>query len=171
MSKEAFARNLTRLVEAARWSRQELAVKVGLDEKTLWRWMQNGVGRVSGKNKESLHSLCRLLGVPPDALWEGRMEQADICAEKVREMVGIWERVGINFDWIETYHCAAVAVDRLRREEPEFWNRLRRLRGAGSDAQLHRQIEKEMRDRIDAERLGQVEAFRRLVELAKESQG
>lgn len=60
-------------------------------------------------------------------------------------------------------------MDRLRREEPEFWNRLRRLRGAASDAQLHQQIEKEMWKRIDAEGLGQEEAFRRLMGMARGS--
>lgn len=124
------------------------AAEVVMEEEALWRGIDRRMERGGGEGRQ---------GGSPERV-----------GGESREMVRVRERVGISFGWIGTWHCVAVVVDCLWREEPEFWNRLRRLRGSDSDVKLHQQIEKEMRKRIDAESLDQEEAFRRLMGMAKE---
>lgn len=152
MNRKTVAQNLTRLVSQSNLSRRQLAKAVGLNDKTLWRWMQQGVGRTNGENGEKLEALCQMLGVPVDVLSCPQMSQADICAEKVREMVRIWEQIGVPFDWIYKWHCAAVAVQKLRETRPEIWQQVRRIKEFPSDA--HAQAELEQRARTWIEEKG-----------------
>ena len=145
MSRKTVATNLTRLVNESHLSKRQLAASVGLSDKTLWRWMQNGVDRTNGENGEKLERLCQKLGVPVSILSHPRITQADICAEKAREMVQIWEQDGIEFEWIHVWHCAAVAVHRLREKRPESWQQVRRIKNLASDLETHKELESEAR--------------------------
>lgn len=145
MSRKTVAENLTRLVSKSHLSMRELALSVGLNEKTLWRWMQEGIGKTNGGNGEKLEKLCQKLGTPVSALWSPQWTQAEICAEKTREMVQIWEQVGIGSGWIHVYHCAAVAVHRIMEQRPEMWELVRRIKSLTSDTQVHKFLESEAR--------------------------
>jgi transcriptional regulator with XRE-family HTH domain len=153
MSRETVARNLTRLVNRSHLSRRQLADSVGLSDKTLWRWMQEAVDRTNGKNGEKLEALCQKLGIPVGVLSCTQMSQADICAKKVREMVQIWEHEGIGFEWIHVWHCAAIAVRRLKQERPEIWQQVCRIMNLASDREAYSELEKWARKRAEQEGL------------------
>jgi transcriptional regulator with XRE-family HTH domain len=166
MNRNAVARNLTRLVERSHLSRRELAKSVEMSDKTLWRWMQDGVDRTNGKNGEKLERLCRKLGVPVAALSATRLTEADICAEKAKEMVQVWEQQGIEFDWIHNKHCAVIAVHRLKEERPEMWQQARRMMNWQSDKKAWSELE-EWATKLAMQSKSDVETvFRQLLEWA-----
>ena len=65
--------NLRRFREAANFTQQELADKIGKSFRTVQSWERG----VSYPNAKSLCDLCNLFGVDPDTLlgWEGRLRE------------------------------------------------------------------------------------------------
>jgi len=168
--RKTIAENLTRLVKESHWSRRQLADSVGLSDKTLWRWMRDGVVRTNGSNGEKLEALCQKLGVPVSALSKPQMSRADICAEKVREMVQIWEGVGIGSDWIDVWHIAATVVQRFKEEEPELWRRGKRLLQISTDVELRLKLEEMVREWVEEHGMDAETAFLTLARAAAQPQ-
>jgi len=164
--RQVFAQNLTRLLREAQLSRRQVADRIGVSYKTLFRWTNHGIKRPTKATKDALERLCDLFHVRLRDLWaEQPPSVEDQCAERVREMMRIWERVGVDASgtvaWINSWHTAAHAVDRLRRDEPELWMTLRRFRELPSDAALMTHLETDVRGKMAA---GGILAYERLLE-------
>ena len=166
MEKNVFATNLRRILDSSEMTRREVAERIGVKYKTLCRWMTEGVPKPDHRTRSKLVALCRLFDVPLNGLWVQHVSKADDSAEKIRETVMIWERVGLSFGWIDSIHTAARVVDRFRREEPELCQRLKRLQGISTDVRFHAKFEPLVRKWIDAERLTETNAYRKLMALA-----
>ena len=163
MSRERFAMNLTAAIDWSVYTPRQLAKQVGMRPETLWRWMNEGVERVNGQSQERLNALCQILGVDTTSLWSS---QAAECGEKIREVVAIWEEVGLPFNWIDQLHLACTTVSRFRNEEPLLWRRLGELRGLDTDAKITLMLEGEVRQKLGQRRMSQEEILADLFELA-----
>jgi len=168
--KQVFAQNVTRLLREAQLSRRQVADRIGVDYKTLFRWTNHGIKRPTKATRDALERLCDLFHVRQDDLWaEQSPSVSDRCADQVREMMRIWERVGVDVGetvrWIDSRHTAAHAVDRLRRNERELWTALRRYRELSSDAALMEHLETDVRGEMAA---GEFLSYERLIKRARQ---
>ncbi len=163
----AFARNLTGIVERSRLSRRQFAEQLGMDYKTLCRWMTKGVANPDKRTRDKLMALCQTFNERFEDLWKEHVSEADILAERMRETFAIWERVGISFDLFRWYYwIAATVANRFRTEEPELCQRICRSRQVEPGANLHLELEKVVRPWLEAENLSEADAFKRLLEWA-----
>jgi transcriptional regulator with XRE-family HTH domain len=165
----AFAKNLTGIVERSRLSRRQFAERLGMDYKTLCRWMTKGVANPDKRTRDKLLALCQMFNERFEHLWKEHVSKADIFAERMREVFTIWEQVGIScYDPRSCWIAARVAA-RFRKEEPEFCQRICRVRQVEPGANLHMELEEVVRPWIEAENLSEADAFKKLLEWASGS--
>lgn len=167
-SKTIFAENLSRLIRGARLTIQDVADQVGMKPKTLYRWVEEGITKADRRTQEKLDALCEFLNITADSLWKEHSSRAGICADKVREMVEIWERTGVASNWIDAWHISARVAERFRREEKELCERVRRVKDLDSDARLHQTLEKQVREMAQVRALTESQALSQLRQWAIE---
>lgn len=161
MTKSVFAKNLKQAIKEKGLTFKEAAERAGLEPKTLYRWVQEGITKTDSRTEGEFNELCKLLEVERNDLWKDQAT-CDVCAAKVREMVRIWEHVGVGFQWIDRRYIAARVVDRLRRDCGELWAMLKRTKNIGSDAGLHKTLEDMVCEWLNGELMSEGEAYERL---------
>lgn len=162
---EVFAANLRRLIDAASLSEHQLAERSGVSVKTLARWLQVGLKRPTRQTPHAVQQLADALGIDPGELWRSETTcTCDAYAEKVKELVSRWERLGVDYQeiarWIDSAYTASRVVERFRREEADLAGvvaKVKRLRGEG---ELQSYLEAMVREWA----LDESESYKRLVE-------
>jgi transcriptional regulator with XRE-family HTH domain len=162
---EVFAANLRRLIDACPLSERQIAERAGVSVKTLARWLQVGMKRPSRRPPQTLLELSRLLRVVPDELWQGETACAcDTYAEKVKELLSRWERLGVNYEdvtqWIDATYTASRVAERFRREEADLAGIVAKVKTLRTEGELQSYLETMVRDWA----LDEPESYRRLVE-------
>jgi transcriptional regulator with XRE-family HTH domain len=163
--KEVFAANLRRIVEESPLSLREIADEAGITQKTLSRWLQDGVKKPDRRTRKPLLELCRMFSVELDELWVDG--QACPCGEyglKVKKLFERWEKLGIEYEsvarWIDRWYSAAEVSERFQREEPDLAEIVKKVKSLKSDGELHAYLEKMVRDW----QLDETAAYKRLIE-------
>jgi len=163
--KDVFAANLKQLVAESPLSLREIAHEAGITQKTLTRWLQEGIKKPDRRTRKPLLELCRLFNANLDDLWVD--DQACAGAEyarKVQELFERWHKLGIEHEavarWIDRWYVAAQVAERFHREEPDLADIVKRVKSLKTDGELHAYVEKMVRDW----HLDEAEAYRRLIE-------
>jgi hypothetical protein len=133
-----------------------------MKRKTLYRWVEEGITKADRRTQENLDSICDLLNVTSYVLWRESSNRAEVCADKVREIVEIWERVGVETGWIDGWHVSVRSADRFRREERELCERIRRVQQIDSDVALQLILERQIRESLQTEKLSEAQALAQL---------
>ena len=162
---EVFAANLRRLIDASPLSERQVAERAGVSVKTLARWLQVGMKRPTRRAPQTLLQLSRVLRVPPDDLWQGDTACACVAyAEKVKELISRWDRLGVNYQdvtqWIDAAYTAARVADKFRREEPDLAGIVAKVKTLRTEGELQSYLETMVRDWT----LDENESYKRLVE-------
>lgn len=162
---EVFAANLRRLIDASSLSERQIAERAGLSIKTLARWLQVGLRKPARRPPQSLLQLARVLNVPADELWLGETACAGIrYAEKVKDLIGRWDRLGMNYQdiaqWIDSAWTAARVAERFCREEADLAGIVAKVKTLRNEGELQTYLETMVRPWG----LGEAESYKRLVE-------
>jgi transcriptional regulator with XRE-family HTH domain len=162
---EVFAANLRRLIDASSLTERQVAERSGVSIKTLARWLQIGLKRPARQPPQPLLQLAQLLRVAPDELWRGATACAcDAYAEKVKELISCWERLGVNYQdiahWIDSAHTASRVAERFRREEADLAGIVARVKRLRTEGEVQSYLEAMVRDWA----LDETESYKRLVE-------
>lgn len=162
---EVFAANLRRLIDASALSERQIAERSGVSVKTLARWLQVGAKKPARRPPQTLLQLARVLNVPADELWRG--ETACVCiqyAEKIRELISRWDRLGIDYQditrWIDAAWIAASVADRFCREEADLAGIVAKVKSLRTEAELQTYLETMVREWG----LDEADSYKRLVE-------
>ena len=163
--KELFATNLKRLIKDSPMSRRDLAERAGVNYNTLGRWLKTGIQKPDERTKKPLQRICRLLHVKLNDLWtEHGASGADLYARKVKEMVEMWEKLGVEYDgvaeWIDQWYNAAKVAERFRQEEPDLTKIVFKVKALKSDGEVQSYLEGLLRDWDLDER----QSYKRLIE-------
>lgn len=161
--KQLFAKNLSQAIQRKGLTYEQAARKAGLPPKTLYRWLQEGINRVNHRTESELHKLCEFLAIDRGDLWRDP-SKADDCAEKIRKMVMIWERAGVDFSWIDDRHLAVHVAERFRREAGDLSRRVRDAYGIKSEARLQKTLEEQVLAMLKESSLTEQEAYKKLKE-------
>jgi transcriptional regulator with XRE-family HTH domain len=163
--KEVFAANIKQLVEESPLSLREIADEAGITQKTLLRWLQDGLKKPDRRTRGPLLDLCRLFNVELGDLWaDGHACPCGEYALKVKKLFERWDKLGIEYEsaarCIDRWYAAAQVSERFNREEPDLAEIVKKVKSLKSDADLHAYLEKTVRDW----ELDEAEAYRRLIE-------
>lgn len=163
--KEVFATNVKRMVEDSSLSLREIAEEAGVTQKTLVRWIQDGLKKPDRRTRGPLQELCRLFSVELSDLWvDGQKCPCEEYGLKVKTLFERWDKLGIEYEsaarWIDRWHAAAEVSERFHREEPDLADIVKKVKSLKSDAESHAYVEKMVRDW----QLDEAEAYRRLIE-------
>jgi transcriptional regulator with XRE-family HTH domain len=163
--KEVFAANLRRLIENSPMSRRELADRAGVNYNTLGRWLKVGISKPDQRTKRSLQRICRLLHVKVSDLWaDRRATDADVYAEKVKEMFDLWNKLSVDCEgvaeWIDQWYVAAKVAARFRHEEPDLTRVVAKVKALKSDGEVQTYLEGLVRDWAQ----GECGAYKRLID-------
>jgi hypothetical protein len=70
-------------------------------------------------------------------------------AEKLSEMIQLWERAGVHYEeiihWIDKYYVAARVADRFRRDQPDLVAHMAKAKSLETDAALQIYLERWVR--------------------------
>lgn len=162
---EVFAANLRRLIDSSPLTERQIADRAGISFKTLVRWLQVGLKKPTRRAPETLLQLARLLRVEPADLWQGGPAcRSDGLAEKVKELVGRWDRLGVDYEelthWIDSACIASRVAEKFRRQEPdlaEIVAKVKRLRTDGD-------VQKYLEAMVHEWSLDEIESYKRLIE-------
>lgn len=162
---EVFAANLRRLIDAASLSERQLAEQSGVSVKTLARWLQVGMKRPARQAPHALQQVAEALGIDPGELWRSETTcTCDAYAEKVKELVSRWERLGVDYQeiarWIDSAYTAARVVERFRRDEADLAGIVAKVKRLRTEGELQSYLEAMVREWA----LDEPESYRRLVE-------
>lgn len=162
---EVFAANLRRLIDASPLSERQIAERAGISFKTLVRWLQVGIKRPSRRPPQTLVQLSRLLHVEPDELWQGETTCAcDVYAKKVKELIGRWDRLGVDYQdvvrWIDSACTASRVAEKFRRQEPDLAEIVAKVKRLRTDGDLQKYLEAMVREWS----LDESESYKRLIE-------
>ncbi len=162
---EVFAANLRRLIDASPLSERQIAERAGVSFKTLARWLQVGIKRPSRQAPQSLLQLSRLLHVEPDDLWQGETACAcDAYAEKVKELIGRWDRLGVDYQdvtrWIDSACIASRVAEKFRRLEPDLAEIVAKVKALRTDGDVQKYLEAMVHEWS----LDEPESYKRLIE-------
>ncbi len=162
---EVFATNLRRLIDASSLTERQIAERAGISIKMLARWLQVGVKRPARQPPQALQQLAQVLRVEPDEFWRGGTACAcDAYAAKVKELVGRWERLGVNYQeiarWIDSAYTASSVAERFRRDEADLAGIVAKVKRLRSEGELQSYLEAMVREWA----LDESESYKRLVE-------
>jgi transcriptional regulator with XRE-family HTH domain len=163
--KDVFAANMARLIEQSSLSTQQISEHLGVTQRTLSRWLQEGVKKPDSRSRKPLLELCRLLDVELDDLWvDTEAKRCSEYARKVNELFERWERLGIEHvqmaAWIDHWYTAALVADRFCGEEPDLAEIVKKVKSLKSDGELLGYVE----SMVHEWKLDQREAYKRLIE-------
>ncbi len=163
--KDVFVANMGRLVEQSSMSMRQLAEQAGITQRTLSRWLQEGVKKPDRRTRKPLLELCRVFDVELDDLWVDQ----EVCrcseySQKVGELFERWERLGIEYgdmaEWIDRWHMAATVSDRFCHDEPDLAEIVKKIKSLKTTSELHAYIEKMVHEWD----LDESDAYKRLIE-------
>lgn len=162
---EVFAANLRRLIDASPLSERQIAERAGVSFKTLVRWLQVGMKKPSRRTPQTILQLSRLLRVEAEELWQGETACAcDAYAEKVRELIGRWERLGVDYQdvtgWLDSACTASRVAEKFRRQEPDLAEIVAKVKRLRTDGEVQKYLETMVREWSLDER----ESYKRLIE-------
>ncbi len=163
--KEIFAANLKRLIESSPLSRREVAKRAGVGYGTLGRWLQTGLQKPDQRSKKPLQKICRLFHVQLTDLWaDARESQSDQYAQKVKEMLDLWEALEMDYDgvagWIDQWYTAAHVAQRFRRQEPDLTEIVAKIKSLETDGDVQMYLEGLLREW----NLDEANSYKRLIE-------
>jgi len=163
--KEIFAANLKRLIDSSPLSRREVAERAGVSYGTLGRWLQAGLQKPDQRSRKPLQKICRLFHVQLTDLWaDHRESQSDLYAQKVKEMLDLWEELGLDYDsvagWIDQWYTAAHVAQRFRRQEPDLTEIVAKVKSLETDGELQMYLEELLREWD----LDETNSYKRLIE-------
>lgn len=163
--KEIFAANLKRLIDSSPLTRREVAERAGVSYGTLGRWLQTGLLKPDQRSRKPLQKICRLFQVQLKDLWEEQREsQSDLYAQKVKEMLDLWEELGLDYDavagWIDQWHTAAQVAQRFRRQEPDLTEIVAKVKSLEDDGEVQMYLEELLREWD----LDEANSYKRLIE-------
>lgn len=161
--KQIFAENLKNALQQKNVTYREAAAETKLNEKTLYRWVWEGISRTDNRTGSELQSLCVFLGVERDDLWKDQSSTGNYV-EKFREMVLIWESAGRNLSWIDNWHLAARAAERFRRDARDLCQRVKTARKTATESQLQAVLEQQVREWLKTTPLTETDAYKKLKE-------
>lgn len=162
---EVFAANLRRLIDASPLSERQIAERAGVSFKTLVRWLQVGMKKPARRPPQTLVQLSRFLRVEPDELWRGATASAcDGYAEKVKELIGRWDRLGVDYQdvvrWIDSAYTASRVAEKFRRQEPDLAEIVAKVKRLRTDGDVQKYLEGMVREWS----LDEDESYKRLIE-------
>ncbi len=98
---------------------------------------------------------------------EASSQSSSSCAQKLSEILEVWERAGVAYDGVvrsmDRCHLAACVVDRFRREQPDLAQAVAEAKSLDSEAAVHVYLESCVR-KWD---LGEADAYRQLIVFAQ----
>jgi hypothetical protein len=98
---------------------------------------------------------------------EEKTNGAATYAEKLSEMIELWERAGVNYEevvhWVDRFHVAARVADRFRREQPTLATAMAKAKSLETDAALQTYLERWVRKW----ELDEPDAYRQLILLGQ----
>ena len=163
--KEIFAGNLKRLVDSSPLSRREVAERAGVSYGTLGRWLQVGLEKPDQRSRKPLQKICRLFRVQLKDLWaDYRDSHSELYAQKVKEMLDLWEELGLDYDsvagWIDQWYTAAHVAQRFRRQEPDLTEIVAQVKSLETDGEVQMYLEELLREW----NLDEAGSYKRLIE-------
>ncbi len=162
---EVFATNLRRLIDASPLTERQIAERAGISFKTLVRWLQEGLKKPIRRAPQTLLQLAHFLHVEPDDLWRGQPGcRCDVLAEKVKELVSRWERLGVDYEeltqWIDSACTASRVAEKFRRQEPDLAEIVAKVKRLRTDGEIQKYLEA----MVCEWSLDEAESYKRLIE-------
>lgn len=161
--KQIFAKNLKKALQQKNVTYKEAAAKANLKEKTLYRWVWEGISRTDNRTEPDLQSLCKFLGIERGDLWKDQ-SPSEMFVGKFRDMVLIWEHASADLSWFDDWHLAVRVAERFRRQARDLCKRVKSARKIASEGQLQFVLEGQVRAWLRRTRLTENDAYKKLKE-------